>query len=342
PQFVDRVAAKTGTSNDARVLWTMGFSHNMVVGVWLGRADNNATRGSSIDHAAPIWNRVMRTAISTVGTPDPFASPGNIFQVEICNITGTQPGANCPSRRSELFIVSQPPAPADQGPVVSLPIDTWTGFIANTACPENVETRTFVNLGDQFAVQWLNTAQGQATAQQLGIPLPPVAPPTQVCDVNTLLPTARITAPTSGQVVQNVIQIQGTVSAQQNFDRYTLAYAPVNSTNFTLIGQPSTQQVPNQGVLGQWDTRTVTNGIYTIRLEMFATAASGGGYLRRDIQVTVQNIQPTNTPTPLPPPPSVATSTTVPILTPFTSDSGTIQSQGVSGGTPTATINPGG
>lgn len=345
PQFPDRVAAKTGTSNDARDLWTMGFTRNAVVGVWLGRADNNPTRGSSIDHAAPIWNRVMRTTLSTLPAPEPFASPGNIFQVEICNPTGTLPGPNCPARRNELFIVSQPPPPADQGLVVTLPVDTWTGFIANSTCPENVENRTFVNISDPFAVQWLNTPQGQPIARQLGIPLPPLPPPTQACDVNTLLPTARITSPTSGQVVQGVIQIQGAVSAQ-NFDRYQLAYAPVNSNNFTLIGQPSTQQFPNQGVLGQWDTRTVPNGIYTIRLEVFATAASGGGYLRRDVQVTVQNIQPTDTPTPLPPPPPQITPTTIPFpieVTPL-DGGGDFTSQGAGGGnaTPTATINPGG
>ena len=48
PEFDGAIAAKTGTTNDARDLWTMGFSRNTVVGVWLGRPDNNPTQATSL------------------------------------------------------------------------------------------------------------------------------------------------------------------------------------------------------------------------------------------------------------------------------------------------------
>jgi membrane carboxypeptidase/penicillin-binding protein PbpC len=338
----DRVAAKTGTSNDARDLWTMGFTRNMVVGVWLGRADNNPTRGSAIDHAASVWNRTMQAALRTVPAPQAFVGTGNIVQQVICNLTGTLPSDNCTSRRNELFVSSQPPPPADQGVVVTVPIDTWTGFRANQSCPENVENRVFVNIGDPYAVQWL-ASTGQAIAAQLGLPNPPQSPPAQACDVNTQLPTARILSPTSGQVLQNVVQIQG-VAAGQNFDRYQLAYAPQGTNNFTLIAPATATQVPNQGVLGQWDTRTVPNGVYTLRLEMFANATSGGGYLRRDVPVSIQNIIPTNTPTATwTPQPILPTSTTVPFPTLDNTILQPTQPVAPLGApTPTATINVGG
>ncbi|HHE65750.1 MAG TPA: penicillin-binding protein, partial [Bacteroidetes bacterium] len=60
------VAAKTGTTNDYRDAWTIGFTPNIAVGVWVGNNDNAAMKegasGSSV--AAPIWNRFMREVTS--------------------------------------------------------------------------------------------------------------------------------------------------------------------------------------------------------------------------------------------------------------------------------------
>lgn len=336
PEYGDRVAAKTGTSNDARDLWTMGFSRNAVVGVWLGRPDNAPTRGGSLEHAAPVWNATMRAILATMTAPEPFGNPGNIFQDDICVVTGAKPGDNCPGIRSELFIVSQPPPPADQGVVISIPIDTWTGLRANESCTENVEVRTFANISDPFAVQWLGTAAGQPIARQLGLPIPPVSPPSGACDINTVRPVARISSPVSGEVVQGVVPITGAVSAPQNFARYQIDVLSVNNPNAVIatIG-PFNNQVPNQAELAQWDTRQVPNGGYIIRLSVFGTAQSGGGYLYRPVQVTVQNILPTATPVILPTVP-LPTATTIPI------DLGGSSSQSIGAPTPTATINPGG
>ena len=337
PEYGDRVAAKTGTTNDARDLWTMGFTRNAVVGVWLGRPDNAPTRGGSLENAAPIWNATMRAILATMTAPEPFANPGNIFQDDICVLTGTKPGDNCPGIRSELFIVSQPPPPADQGAVVSIPIDTWTGLRATESCTENVEVRTFVNISDPFAVQWLGTAAGQPIARQLGLPNPPLAPPTGACDINTVRPVARIASPAGGEVLQGTVSITGAVSVPQNFSRYQLDILSVNNPNAVIstIG-PFNNQVPNQAELAQWDTRQVPNGAYIIRLAVFGTSQAGGGYLYRTVQVTVQNILPTATPVILPTVP-LPTPTTIPIE-PI---GGSSQSLG-GAATPTATINPGG
>jgi membrane peptidoglycan carboxypeptidase len=332
PEYGDRVAAKTGTSNDARDLWTMGFSRNAIVGVWLGRPDNQPTRGGSLEHAAPVWNVTMRAILATMNAPDPFGNPGNIFQDDICVLTGAEPGDNCPGIRSELFIVSQPPPPANQGVVVSIPIDTWSGLRANESCTENVEARMFANISDPFAIQWLGTAAGQPIARQLGLPIPPLSPPTGACDINTVRPVARIASPVGGEILQGTVSITGAVSVPQNFARYQIDILSVNNPNAVIatIG-PFNNQVPNQAELAQWDTRLVPNGGYIIRLSVFGTSQAGGGYLYRPVQVTVQNILPTATPVILP---TVAlpTSTTIPFDTP----------QSFGAPTPTATINPGG
>ncbi len=72
------VALKTGTSNDYRDAWAMGYTPSLVVGVWAGNNDNSAMQknGSSILAAVPIWSAFMRQALpevqnETFTQPDP-------------------------------------------------------------------------------------------------------------------------------------------------------------------------------------------------------------------------------------------------------------------------------
>ncbi len=75
------VAAKTGTTNDYRDAWTIGYTPNLAAGVWVGNNDNTEMKrgadGSVV--AAPIWNAFMRqalagTAAETFRPPDPVVT----------------------------------------------------------------------------------------------------------------------------------------------------------------------------------------------------------------------------------------------------------------------------
>jgi penicillin-binding protein 1A len=57
-------AGKTGTTNDNRDLWFIGFapSQKLLTGIWLGNDNNDPTAGSSAQ-AASIWGRYMRSII---------------------------------------------------------------------------------------------------------------------------------------------------------------------------------------------------------------------------------------------------------------------------------------
>ena len=59
------VALKTGTTNDYRDAWTMGYTPELVVGVWAGNNNNESMkqRGSSLLAAVPIWNSFMKEAL---------------------------------------------------------------------------------------------------------------------------------------------------------------------------------------------------------------------------------------------------------------------------------------
>lgn len=304
------VAAKTGTSNGGRDLWTMGFTDIAVVGVWLGTWDNAETRGvTGFTAASPVWNVVMRSAVEGRRVTR-FNNPGGVVQETVCLDTGTIAGQDCARRASDLFLQSQPPPPAQQGVVVTIPVDSWTGLRANQWCQENVENRVFANIDDPFAIQWINqTTAGQQYAQRVGLPQPLQAPPQAECSQGMVLPSARINNPSNGQTLTETVTITGQVSAP-DFNRYELEYAPVNTDQFIPIGDPVNQQFPDAGsTLGQWDTRLVNNGGYILRLAVYSNS---GGVIYRTVNINIQNIPPTATPAPTPtatdafvPPPTV-------------------------------------
>lgn len=290
------VAAKTGTSDNGRDLWTMGFTRNVVVGVWLGTFDNAPTFNTTgFLAASPIWNAVISAA--TVNQPPPFDNPGGVVLVDVCRDTGALAveGDGCANRVREFAI--QDRLPPQQSFVRNVEIDTWTGLVANEWCPENKVSATFANISDPFAVNWINsTAEGQRWAQRVNLPLPLQAAPTNACQQGMTLPSVRINNPSDNQQLTGTLTITGQVTAP-DFNRYELQYAAASAPqNFQPIGTFSTTQFPNAGsTLGTWDTTTVPNGSYILRLRVTSTT---GGYINRDVTVNIANVQPTATPTP--------------------------------------------
>ena len=73
-----QAAVKTGTSNDSRDNWTLGFTPDLAVGVWVGNADYPPmVNTTGVTGAGPIWAEFMTYAINhlTGGNPTPFAIP---------------------------------------------------------------------------------------------------------------------------------------------------------------------------------------------------------------------------------------------------------------------------
>jgi len=86
-----KVAVKTGTTDNIKDNWTMGYTPSYVVGVWVGNNDGTPMRqglASGLTGAAPIWNRVMSEVLK--GEPDEvFDMPENVFvkKDEKCGIS---------------------------------------------------------------------------------------------------------------------------------------------------------------------------------------------------------------------------------------------------------------
>lgn len=106
-----------------------------------------------------------------------------------------------------------------------------------------------------------------------------------------------IAQPGEGAVVRDVVQVIGTATHPQ-FQRYELYYAPYpvpSDQSWIFIGDAHNNQQP-LGLLGTWDSRSVPDGAYALRVRV---VKNDGNYLDSDPRrVTVANIAPVETPTP--------------------------------------------
>jgi penicillin-binding protein 1C len=82
-------AVKTGTSSDFHDTWTVGFTRDYTVGVWVGNFDGSPMRGvSGVTGAGPLWNRIMLHLYERNAEPPAFAPPRGFVRRSICATTG--------------------------------------------------------------------------------------------------------------------------------------------------------------------------------------------------------------------------------------------------------------
>lgn len=84
------IAVKTGTTNDQKDNWTIGWSQTTMVGVWVGNNDNTAMKqvASGITGASPIWRRIMFEAIDRGRATPEWDIPDSVEQVTVDAISG--------------------------------------------------------------------------------------------------------------------------------------------------------------------------------------------------------------------------------------------------------------
>ncbi len=103
------VAVKTGTTNDKRDNWCIGYSADYLVAVWVGNNDNQpmSAVASGITGATPIWHNIMTELFQNKAKKD-FPLPGNIKEIEICPINGLLACDAC-SGKKEYFLSGTEP-----------------------------------------------------------------------------------------------------------------------------------------------------------------------------------------------------------------------------------------
>lgn len=106
------VATKTGTSRAHVDNWTVGFTAERTVAVWVGNFDGTPMhRVSGITGAGPLFKRIMLRAMQGIA-PAPLVDRSRFETAAICPLSGLLAGPDCPSAQTEIFV----PGTAPTGP----------------------------------------------------------------------------------------------------------------------------------------------------------------------------------------------------------------------------------
>ena len=100
-------AVKTGTTEDAKDAWTIGYTPSIAAGAWVGNNDNTPMYSGGSDMAGPIWRSFMNAVLE--GKSDQqFTQPAGIVKVLICS-NGKKADTSGPGTRYEYFLSSDQP-----------------------------------------------------------------------------------------------------------------------------------------------------------------------------------------------------------------------------------------
>lgn len=269
-------AAKTGTTNNYHDGWTIGYTPQYVVGVWVGNSDYKPMENApGVRTAGPIWNAVMEWLHE--GLPvENFPRPAGIETAIVDTVSGKLPTQYSPSRMQEIFIKGTVPTEPDD---IHRPfrICTQTGKLATSYCPpELVEERVF-EIYPPEADDWV---------REQGIP----QPPKEYCDVhgpNLAALDVAIVSPKFFGAVRGLVPIIGNVRTG-GLQKYWVQFGQgMTPSAWALLGAEHGHNV-NNDVLEYWDTAGL-DGLYTLQLCVLA----GGNLQTASVPVVVDNVTPT-------------------------------------------------
>lgn len=104
-----RVAVKTGTTDEQRDAWTIGYTPDVVIGVWVGNNDNTPMRSGGGTLAGPIWRASMQK-FAAPQSGDPFTRPDGVVEREACKGNGMLASRSGENTYKELFLSSAMPS----------------------------------------------------------------------------------------------------------------------------------------------------------------------------------------------------------------------------------------
>ncbi len=259
-----QAAAKTGTTNDWRDNWTIGYTPDLVTGVWVGNANNSEMEHiSGVTGAGPLWHNFMERALA--GKPEQdFLIPPGMVRLQVCDESGLLPTEYCPPdhRHEEIFLAEQAPTQLDNV-WQKIKIDRTNGLRGSELCPDRVEEKIFAVYPAE-ARQWAidHNIPQPPTDQSPNCPIPTGPTPTP-----EQKPFMTILSPVDGETLQGEVKIMGTVQTT-NFDYYTVQIGFGHDPQNWIQIMQSTTPVKD-GLLATWDTRRYADGAYTIRLAMY-------------------------------------------------------------------------
>jgi 1A family penicillin-binding protein len=119
------LAGKTGTTNDGRDAWFVGYTPTLLAVVWVGFDDGAPHGMSGAEAALPIWADFMKQALDAYPA-SPFAVPAGIEFANVDPTNGKLANAFCPLVKRETFLAgTEPPPCTDHGGLTDRALDWW-------------------------------------------------------------------------------------------------------------------------------------------------------------------------------------------------------------------------
>lgn len=268
-------AAKIGSTNDDDGSWTLGYTPDLVAGVWVGPEGKSPGEKPSAAWAADLWRAVLQYASQDSPTGD-FPIPGNISELAVCDPSGMLPSKDCPQVVDEVFISGNEPTQVDNL-FKTFAINSQSGRLATIYTPPAfVEEQVFLVFPPE-AEEWAINAG-----------LPQIPDDYDVLDIELIQDSdAHISSPSMFSTIKGSVQIMGS-AAGDGFISYRLQVGSgLNPGVWFQIGEEVNTPVQN-GKLGVWDTSQLS-GLHVLQLlvsyedERVASSV---------VQVTIDNQEP--------------------------------------------------
>ena len=271
------IAAKTGTTNNFRDNWTVGFTPQLVTAVWVGNNNNEEMKDvTGLSGAAPIWHDVM-LYYHRDKPVETWQRPPGLINGEVDALTGLLPNENTQRSVIELFL--EETQPKTTGNILQkFRINRENGKLATAYTPpELIEERVY-EIYPAVAADWI---------RENGIPQPPTEYDDSTGPAVNLGPVAIIN-PRPYEYVKGGVVITGNAQVD-GFQLYRLEYGKgLNPTEWRQLGGDHNGPIQG-GPMEFWDTTNEEEGLYTLQL----TVVKGDQSIeRKAVQVTVDNTPP--------------------------------------------------
>lgn len=213
------VALKTGTSQDHRDAWTVGYTPFLVAGVWAGNNDNTPmiAQGDSILAAVPIWNMFFKQAL-TLYQPEPFTNPDPIPYNPKPMLNGSSTwdpvvnGTTLPQVHSILYYVdrSDPTGPRPADPSQDPQFQNWEDAVQGWAAQNVPNYQTYNKPVPLDASFDSGNGQGASSGSQGGAA---AGAPPSISDI----------APKNGVFASTPVTIRATITSSSGLKNVQLS-----------------------------------------------------------------------------------------------------------------------
>jgi len=304
-----KVAVKTGTTDDKRDNWTVGFSPSRVVGVWVGNNDNSKMSSyveSGSTGATPIWNKIMKEVLAKLPNED-FKKSDNIIELEIDAFGGGLPKDGFPKRK-EVFIKGMEPA-AISSIYKKLKISKDNGKLANSVeiAGGNFEEKDFIVFEEKDPVSSDGKNRWQEAWENFINTINPYKddqkyhPPKDVSDSKKEDVIVNIISPSDhAQINDHDVEIEAKATSNKEIIRMVVEIDGSEKKTFTVS---SFKEKFNMG-----------DGPHTIKIKANDSGGNeGSGEIKIGVNVPWDYKPPQATSTPIP---TVSIPTATPTLTP--------------------------